>query len=280
MLRHPSQPTIGLALGSGVRGLAHIGVLRVLEKEGIGIDFLAGTSMGAVIGAGYAAGLGTEYLEQEALRMADRRRLVGLLDRSLPRTPLGLLEGQKVEQYFAERLGHRNFGDLCIPLAVVAADLETGQEVIIESGAVAKALRASGSLPGVFVPASFNGRLLVDGAVLNPVPADVVRRMGAEIVISMDTGVLPDGPMPPAQHLSLKQAPLMVYTLLRIVALMQLQLLTYKLAEAKPDILLRLNLSSDITLLNGLSRVEECVFAGEEAMQQAMPALVKLLGEH
>lgn len=280
MSRFSSRPTIGLALGGGIRGLAHIGVLRVLEQEHIPIDFLAGSSMGAVIGAGYAAGLGTEYLEHEAVRMADRRRLVGLLHRSLPRTTLGLIEGREVDRYFAERLAHKNFADLSIPLAVVAADLETGEQVIIDSGAVATALRASGSLPGVFAPARLNGRLLVDGAVLNPVPLDVVRRMGAEIVIAVDVGAYPDGPIPDAIHLSLRQAPLIVHSLLRIVGLMQMQIVSHKLAHDKPDILLRPNLSSDITLLNGLSRVTECVAAGEDAMQQAMPALVKLLGEH
>ncbi len=280
MFRHPNQPTIGLALGGGIRGLAHIGVLRVLENEGIAVDLLAGSSMGAVVGAGYAAGLCVDYLEQEALRMASRRNWIGLVDRSLPTTPLGLLEGTRAERYFAERLGHRDFSDLAIPLAVVAADLDTGEEVIIDSGPVASALRASTSLPGIFAPARFNGSLLVDGAVLNPVPADVVRRMGAEIVIAVDVGTYIDGPVPDTASLSLKRAPLVVHSLLRIVGLMQMRITDHKLACDTPDILLRPKLSSGINLLNGLSRTAECVAAGEEATKAAMPALVQILREH
>ena len=114
------QPKIGLALsGGGARGLAHIGVLKVLEQEGIPIDFLAGTSMGGVIAAAYASGLSVDYIEKESLRMARLRNLITLLDRSLPRR--GLVEGQKVQEYLTTHLGDKTFEEMKIPLSLVAA---------------------------------------------------------------------------------------------------------------------------------------------------------------
>ncbi|RLF31312.1 MAG: hypothetical protein DRN07_07465, partial [Thermoplasmata archaeon] len=156
---------MGLALsGGGARGLAHIGVLKVLEREDIPVDFLAGTSMGGIIAAAYAAGLSIEYIEKEALRMGRLRNLITLMDRSLPR--LGLFEGQKVQEYLAGHLGDITFDELKIPLALVAVDLETGEEVVLRKGRVVDAVRATISLPGVFAPYRLDGRLLVDGGVL------------------------------------------------------------------------------------------------------------------
>ena len=123
------RPEAGLALsGGGARGLAHIGVLKVLEHEGIPVDFLAGTSMGGIIAAAYAAGLSIEYTEKEALRMGRLPNLITLMDRSLPR--LGLFEGQKVQEYLAGHLGDITFDELKIPLALVALDVGMGEEVV------------------------------------------------------------------------------------------------------------------------------------------------------
>ncbi|HID87294.1 MAG TPA: hypothetical protein EYP55_07930, partial [Anaerolineae bacterium] len=159
------RPKVGLALsGGGARGLAHIGVLNVLEREGIPVDLLAGTSMGGVIAAGYAAGLSPEFMEQEALRMGQLRKLVGLFDLTLPKA--GLVEGRKIEAYLAQHLGEMTFDDLRIPLVLVAVDLVTGEEVILKSGSVIEAVRATISLPGVFAPVRMDGRLLVDGGIL------------------------------------------------------------------------------------------------------------------
>jgi len=180
-----SSRKVGLALsGGGARGLAHIGVLKVLEQEGVPIDYLAGASMGGLIAAGYAAGLIPDFLEQEALRMGNIRRLLALADRSLPRR--GLFEGQKVRQYLAGHLGDRTFDDLRLPLALVAVDLNGGREVILRDGPVVDAVRATISLPGVFTPVERDGQLLVDGGLLNNLPADVVRQMGADVVIAVD----------------------------------------------------------------------------------------------
>ena len=274
-------PKVGLALsGGGARGLAHIGVLKVLEQEGVPIDFLAGTSMGGIIAASYAAGLGVDYMAEEARRMGRLRNMIRLMDRSLP-ARLGLFEGQKVQQYLASHLGDITFDDLRIPLALVAVDLESGEEVVLRSGSVVEALRATISLPGVFAPFRLDGRLLVDGGVLNNLPADVVRRMGAEVVIAVNVS-LNLGELPPLveveeQHLPLTQIPLIIETLRRTVAIMETHICAQKLAEARPEVLIRPQLGDDISLLGGFARAPECMAAGEEAAKAALPQICRLL---
>ncbi len=270
------RPKVGLALsGGGARGLAHIGVLNVLEREGIPVDFLAGTSMGGVIAAGYAAGLSAEFMEQEALRMGQWRNLIALMDRSLPR--LGLFEGQKVQEYLASHLGDITFDELKIPLALVAVDLETGKEVVLRSGRVVDAVRATISLPGIFAPFRLDGRLLVDGGVLNNLPADVMRRMGADVVIAVDVSIGFDG-LPglleaQGQRLPLTQIPLIIETLRRTVEIMEKQINAQKLAEARPEVLIRPALDNGITLFTGFNQAAECIAAGEEAATLALPRM-------
>jgi NTE family protein len=276
MVRLLHRPKVGLALsGGGPRGLAHIGVLKVLEREGFPVDFLAGTSMGGVIAAGYAAGLSPDLMEQEALRMGQWRNLIALMDRSLPR--LGLFEGQKVQEYLAGHLGDITFDELRIPLALVAVDLETGEEVVLRSGRVVDAVRATISLPGVFAPFRLDGHLLVDGAVLNNLPADVVREMGADIVIAVDVGIkLEDLPRlleAERRRLPLTQIPLIIETLRRTVGIMEGWITTQKLAQARPEVLIRPLVDNDITLFTGFHQAAECIAAGEEAAAAAVPTI-------
>ena len=271
------KPKVGLALsGGGARGLAHIGVLKVLEQEGIPVDFLAGTSMGGVIAAGYAAGLSPEFMEQEALCMGRLRNLITLMDRSLPR--LGLFEGQRVQEYLAGRLGDITFDELKTPLALVTVDLETGEEVVLRSGRVVDAVRATISLPGVFAPFRLDDRLLVDGGVLNNLPADVVREMGAEMVIAVDVSsgctlgpfALEEGGN---SRFPLAQVPLILDTLRQTVNIMESRLASYKLAEAHPEMLIRPALGEGITILGGFGRATEVIAAGEEAAAPAVPVI-------
>ena len=144
-------PKIGLALsGGGARGLAHIGVLKVLEREGIPVGYLAGTSMGGVIAAGYAAGLDAAYLEQVAMRMSRWRNLLPLVDRSLP--GLGLVKGERVRDYLASHVGEMTFDQLRIPLTLVAVDLLSGGEVVLRSGVVADAVEPPSPCRGSLRP--------------------------------------------------------------------------------------------------------------------------------
>lgn len=180
---------VGLALGSGAaRGLAHIGVLRVLQREGIPIDLIAGTSAGAFIGAIYARWRDAEGIREQALE-ATRKKMAPFIDPSLPRT--GLIRGRKIKRLMASYIGGDiKFSDLQIPFACVATDIDTGEEVVFDSGPVPEALRASISVPALFTVEKLDGRYLVDGGLANPVPVSVARRMGADFVIAVN--VLPD----------------------------------------------------------------------------------------
>ena len=172
---------IGLALGSGgLRGIAHIGVLSVLEKEGVPIDMVAGCSIGSLIGALYCNGLSADDIYKLAVALGRKH----WLDMTVPK--MGLFAGERIVQILRVLTQRKNFEDLEIPLAVVATDLRLGKEVIFRKGMVAEAVRGSVSVPGIFVPYEYQGMLLVDGAVLNPTPIDVVRSMGAGIIIAVD----------------------------------------------------------------------------------------------
>jgi NTE family protein len=180
---------IGLALGGGfARGLAHIGVIRVLKQEGIPIDMIAGTSIGAIVGGLYA--LRRDILRIE--RIADeinRAHLFSLLDLRFHRT--GLFGGQKIMSWTKSIIGRDvMFSDLEVPFACVATDIMTGEEMVINEGSVMEAVRASFSIPGLFSVVKSQGRYLVDGGLVNPVPVGTVKGMGAEFTVAVN--VIPD----------------------------------------------------------------------------------------
>jgi NTE family protein len=177
------RPRVGLALGSGsARGLAHLGVIRAIEDAGIEVDFIAGTSMGALIGAIHAAG---KLNELEATFQAfDWKKTLSFFDVVLPKS--GLLDGARVSELVRAHVHADAIESLPKPFATVATDIVSGEEVVIRSGDVIEAVRASISVPGIFTPVRSNGRILVDGGLTNPVPVSAVRAMGAEFVIAVD----------------------------------------------------------------------------------------------
>lgn len=172
---------VGLALGGGVaRGLAHIGVLSVLEKSGIPIDCVAGTSMGAIIGAAYCAGLGLDDLRDMAAR-------TGWWQVSRPFFSAGgFVTFKHLERWIEDNIGEFNVCDLAIPFAAVASDLISGERVVLSDGRLCSAIRASCSVPGFVPPVERDGRLLVDGGITDNIPADVARLLGADYVIGVD----------------------------------------------------------------------------------------------
>lgn len=179
-----SRKTVGLVLGSGAsRGWAHIGVIEALQDANIPIDFLAGCSVGAYIGALYASGsLGS--LKQFLLKM-DGKKIFSYFDIVFPRS--GLLNGSKrVHELFSIHTDAQTFDDLNIPLVMVATDLERGKKVVLKSGNIIEALRATMSYPGLFAPVRIKDRWLVDGGLVDPVPVGMARAMGAGIVIAVD----------------------------------------------------------------------------------------------
>jgi len=178
-----SKTRIGLALGSGAaRGLAHIGVLKVLEEADIKISAIAGTSVGALIGALYAAGMPIRDM-QEVAESTDWRKLARLVDPILPTS--GLIDGKRIARFFSELLPVSDFSDLRIPLVMVTTDVESGEAVVINRGDLPTALRAAISFPGIFTPVSFGERFLVDGGLCHPVPVDIVRELGVDRVIGV-----------------------------------------------------------------------------------------------
>jgi NTE family protein len=180
---------VGLALGGGAaRGLAHIGVPKVLETEGIPIDMIAGTSAGAAIGALYAQGKDANLIENQFLNLS-WKRLAYMVDLALPKS--GFIGGKKIKDELKLIIGGElKFNDLKISLACVATDIMTGEEVVIDQGSVLEGVRASISIPGILTVMKWRSRYLVDGGLVNPVPVSVLKKMGADFTIAVD--VTPD----------------------------------------------------------------------------------------
>ena len=210
-----SRPKIGLVLsGGGARGFAHIGILKVLEKNRIPVDYIVGTSMGSIIAGLYATGMTPEEIEQGVQQIAWDKvfsdyssreytafrqkhkelqffniRRIGISSEGLEISP-GLIEGQRIEMAL-DRLAYpgfhiNNYDNLRIPFRAIATDLETGEPYILDSGNLARTMRASMSIPGLLPPITVDGKLLIDGGVGNNIPIDVAREMGADIVIVVD----------------------------------------------------------------------------------------------
>lgn len=179
------QKKIGLALGGGgAKGLAHIGVIKVLEKYDIPIDYIAGTSMGALVGGWYAAHRSVKTLEKIFLEI-DHKEVLSI--KKVIRKKKGVLFSDKlVVQDLEDGFYGRKIEDLSIPFRAIATDVEKGEEVVIRKGDLQETISASIALPIVFKPARIDGKLLMDGGFVNPVPADAVRNMGADFVIAVD----------------------------------------------------------------------------------------------
>lgn len=182
-----SPPRIGVALGSGgARGWAHVGVLQRLIELQIPISFIAGTSIGSIMAAAFAADR-LDVLESVTYQMDSRRIAQLVMEVGFPRT--GLLTGKRIQHLLQEVIGVTRIEDLRIPYAAVAACLRTGEAVVFTQGSVMDAIRASIAIPGIFVPALQNGEHLVDGGIINPLPIDVVEAMGADVVIAVDVNL-------------------------------------------------------------------------------------------
>jgi NTE family protein len=274
-------PKIGLALGGGgARGLAHIGVLKVLLREHIPIDAIAGTSMGGIVGAMHAVGLSPEQMEAEATKRGEIGQIFKLIDLRLIGS--GLLGGKRIKKLLIEMLGaDTTFADLRIPFAVASVDYISGREVVLKEGKVADAVRATMSVPGVFEPVELNGLQLLDGGVLNNVPVDVARDLGAEKVIAVD--VLPNfqlnqpGQDPIVPPLKTKGTPKAYRQLLHVELVMIAALTELRLKETKPEAILRPNLPVDMDLLLSFDRPQEAIECGVQAAEAALPQLRALL---
>lgn len=180
---HDCAPTVALALGSGAaRGFAHIGVLRVLERNGIRPCVVAGTSMGAVVGGLWAAGR-LDALEEWALGLT-KRSVLSMLDFVLGGG--GLLGGRRLMELMRQQLGDIGIEELPVTFAAIATEFGSGHEIWLTRGNMVEAVRASYALPGVFTPVQIGGRWLMDGALVNPVPVSAARALGGRLVIAVN----------------------------------------------------------------------------------------------
>ena len=304
--------SLGLALGSGAAGgLAHIGVLKVLEEAKIAVHLVTGTSIGAFIGALYAAGVPVAQMEAAA-REIDWRHMARLIDPVLPTS--GLIDGKKLVEFMCDLLPVRTFEQLNLPLAITATDIQSGEAIIIKQGDLLEALRASLAFPGIFSPVRFGKRHLVDGGLCNPVPVDIARALGAKHIVGVctipkvakhapetflpmnSTGTLPDKSwrdlfsahtIERAIRQFLRDRPIVsgvdefeekMPNIFKIcaqsVAIMENEINDLRLRLNEHDLLLRPALD-DITLLE-FHRAEEIITAGEAAAREKMPELRSL----
>lgn len=299
----PKKRKVGIALGGGsARGWAHIGVLRALAQEGIAPDFVAGCSMGAMVGAAFAAGR-IEKLEAWALSL-DWKRIVKLLDVGLRG---GLLKGERLVDFFHGQFVECQFSELAVPFATVATDLASGREIWLREGKVADAVRASCTVPGLFQPVLREGRYLIDGSIVNPVPVSLCRAMGADVVIAVSLssevcgpfmrqhqgaaapqdyqqrlismllprhrnylGALQDGDAPPQ--------PSMPETLLGAIDIMQARIARSRLAGEPPDVLLTPHLGQMGAY--EYHRAAPAIDEGRDAVARLLPTIAHALGTH
>ncbi|MDD5126875.1 MAG: patatin-like phospholipase family protein [Dehalococcoidales bacterium] len=271
-----SRKKVGLVLGSGsARGLAHIGVLRVLKEENIPVDMIAGTSIGALVGAMYALRRNIARVEAIADNMK-WSRLLSLVDLTIPKT--GLIRGQRLLAWGRSLIGRDIlFSDLEIPFACVATDIMDGQETVINEGSVTEAVRASISIPGIFSPAKRGNRYFVDGGLVNPIPVSIVKNMGAEFVIAVN--ILPDTGggdrtyMVEGRGKKALKEPSIIDILMQSIYIGSRPLIRTALKSA--DIVIE----PDVTYIgpSEFHRASECILQGALAAADCIPKLKRLL---
>jgi NTE family protein len=260
-----------------MRGLAHIGILKALNEAGLPVAAIAGTSMGGLVGAAFAAGVSPQQLQEE---IGSLRSLAGIL-RLLDWWPgkRALSSGRSVMRYFGGLIGdYRTFDDLKIPLALSTCDIETGEEIVLRKGPLLEALNATMALPGVFDPVKYHGRVLVDGGLVNNVPADVARSLGADIILAVDVSFA--GLVGTNDDPALAQSWRMINDVWRSQTILMRAVTDYRLRDAAPDILVRPSLPEGVSTLRGMEQLVSIVSSGERAGAAAVPRLrAALAGE-
>lgn len=274
-----TRKNIGVALsGGGARGFAHIGVLKVLEREHIPVDCISGTSLGGIIAAAYAVGVSLTELEDRALNLSRIRELIKLVDITPPRR--GLLEGNHIREYlqnmFPEEL---SFEQTRIPLSLNATNLLNGDEITLNKGPLFPAIMATCSVPGIFPPVRYENHLLVDGGVLNNIPLRQIKELGADIVIAVNAQIDPKdegflNEIPVKINLPLPEYLMDLYW---AGFVMVSKLSRAQLKEFPPEIYIYPRMSTEINMFFGFRRAEEIIAAGEIAASAALPHIMSLL---
>lgn len=271
------KKTIGLALGSGgARGLAHIGVLKVLEENNIRVDYISGTSMGALIGALYASGMSATEIEKEIMKMSKSWKT--LFDYNLiPKK--GLTKGNKIEEWLDSILRVKTFEELKIPLFVSTLDINSDQEVIFDGGDLMRAVRASISIPGIFTPVSHGERILVDGGLVDPIPSEILSKTGADIIIAVNVNnvIKKEPAIERAVHreVNTKKLPSLIYTLSKSLQLNSS--VTSSMDSEKNEIDYAINISLKDVGIFDFSKAEDSIIAGEVATKMSIPEIKRII---
>lgn len=259
----PPKPRIALVLGGGAaRGFAHVGVIRALEQEKIPLDLVVGTSVGSLIGAIYAADLNSFELEWTAFQLEKD----DLFDYGVMNAVSGmsLAKGDKLEEWVKGHIKTPNIENMKLPFAAVATDLNWGQKVVLDRGSVARAVRASSAIPGVFQPVQHQGKFLVDGGVVDNIPISVAKAKGADIVIAVDiSGNLGNPNITNLLGVTLQAMNIMFA-------------LNVEHSKRDADVLITPAGIGDVAMLD-FTQKKRCMQAGIEATQKAMPAIRKTI---
>jgi len=298
-MNSPRKHRVGLALGSGsARGWAHVGVIRALERAGIKPDLVCGTSIGALVGAAYAAGE-LEKFEKWLLGLG----ITGVLSFMDVRLNGGMIKGERLMEFFRRSFIDRPIDELALPFAAVATALHTGAEVWLRNGSTIEAVRASIALPGLFAPVVYEDRMLVDGALVNPVPVSLARAMGADVVIAVDLSSdllgrrLREEPEPelpesdisewrrrfqknlsaliPSSSDNEPELPSMLEVVANSIDIMQVRISRSRMAGDPPEVIVTPRLAH-FGLLD-FHRTREAIKEGERSVEAVLPSLNALL---
>jgi NTE family protein len=259
-----ARPKIALVLGGGAaRGFAHVGVIRALEQEKVPIDMIVGTSVGSLIGAIYSSSLNSFELEWTAFALEKDN----ILDYTILSTITGMgpVKGDKLEEFVKNKVPIANIENLKLPFAAVATDLNRGTRVVIDHGPVARAVRASSAIPGVFNPVDHQGKLLVDGGVVDNIPISVAKEKGADIIIAVDI----------SENVVNFNITNVVDVMLQAVTIITSENTKYKKKDA--DVLITPAVGNVGTF--DFTQKKRCMEAGIEAAQKAMPEIKKKIEE-
>ncbi len=258
------KPKVALVLGGGAaRGFAHIGVIRALEQEKIPIDMIVGTSVGSLIGAIYASELNSFDLEWTAFSLEKEHIFDFAVLAAF--TSMGPVKGDKLEEFVRAKVPVSNIEDLKLPFAAVATDLNRGTRVVLKTGPVARAVRASSAIPGLFNPVEHQGKLLVDGGVVDNIPISVAAEMGADIVIAVDI----------SENVVNFNITNLVDVMLQAVNIMFRENVSYKKKDA--DVLITPAVGHIATL--DFTQKKQCMQAGIEAAMSAVPEIRRKIEE-
>ena len=264
-LKAKDRPRIALVLGGGgARGLAHIGVLKVLEEEKLPVDVVVGTSVGALVGALYCGGVPVQKMERIG-QDVQWDKISNLGKTSLLRLIIGehLLSTEKMEDYLVRNIGNKRFDELDKTFACVATDLNTGEMIVLKEGNVAFAARASATIPGIFAPAEFRHRYLVDGGLSSNIPTDVAKLLGADIIIAVSVSA----------DISKNNTSNVLMTLTQSIYIQGSILEKDELKGA--DLVIRPKVG-EVSAIE-LNRSEECIEAGIVAARKAMPEIKRYI---